>query len=83
VGDDLHGFTQVVALAFALDDVLVNLARGDVVIACQGDVEVALVVAEIKVDFTAVGEDKDFAMSVCGLVTGTVLVMMRRTPWGS
>jgi hypothetical protein len=33
VGDDLHGFTQVVTLAFALDDVLVDLAGGDVVVA--------------------------------------------------
>jgi hypothetical protein len=34
MGDDLYGFTQIVALAFALNDVLVNLASGDIVIAC-------------------------------------------------
>ena len=83
VGDDLHCFTQVVALALALDDVLVDFARGDVVVAGQSDVEVALVVAEIEVDFTAVGEDEDFAMPVCGLVSGAVLVMVKHTPWGS
>ena len=33
VGNDLYGFTQIVALALALDDVLVDLARSDVVIA--------------------------------------------------
>ena len=69
VGDDLHRLAQVVALALALDDVLVDLAGGDVVVAGEGDVEVALVVAEIEVDFAAVGEDKDFAVparcSVC------------------
>jgi len=62
VWDDLYGFTQVVALALALDNVLVDLASGDVVVAGEGDVEVALVVAKIEVDFAAVGEDEYFAM---------------------
>lgn len=66
VGHDLHRLAEIVALALALNDVLVDLARGDVVVAGKGDVEVALVVAEIEVDFTAVGEDEDFAMPVGG-----------------
>jgi hypothetical protein len=53
---------QVVSSALFLDDVLVDLAGGDVVFARQGNVEVALVVAEIEVDFTAVVENKDLAM---------------------
>ena len=62
--DDLYGFTQVVALALAFDNVLVDLASGDVVVAGEGDVEVALVIAKIEVDFAAVGEDEYFAMPV-------------------
>jgi hypothetical protein len=65
IGDvrhDLHGFAEIVAFALALDDMLVDLAGCDVVVAREGDVEVALVVAEIKVDFAAVGKDKDFAV---------------------
>ena len=62
VWDDLYGFTQVVALALAFDNVLVDLASGDVVVAGEGDVEVALVVAKIEVDFAAVGKDEYFAM---------------------
>lgn len=69
VGNDLHGFTQIVALALALDDVLIDLAGGDVVVAGEGDVEVALVVAEIEVDFAAIGEDEDLAVPANGLVT--------------
>lgn len=65
VRHDLHRLAQIVALALALDDMLVDLARGDVVLTRQGDVQVALVVAEIEVDFAAVGEDKDLAMSAC------------------
>lgn len=68
VWDDLNGFTQIVALALAFDDVLVDLAGGDVVVACEGDVEVALVVTEIEVNFAAVGEDEHFAMPIDSLV---------------
>ena len=80
MGNDLYGFTQVVALALALDDVLVDLASGDVVITRQGNVQVALVVAEIEVDFTTVGEDEDFAMPVYYLVSGLMLLVVKRTP---
>jgi hypothetical protein len=44
--------------------VLVDLARGDVVVAREGDVQVALVVAEIEVDLAAVREDEDLAVPV-------------------
>lgn len=68
VRDDLHGLTQIVAPALALDDLLVDLAGRDVVVAGEGDVEVALVIAEIEIDFTAVGEDEDLAVPACCLV---------------
>ena len=59
---DLHRLAEVVALALALDDVLVDLACGDVVVAREGDVEVALIVAQVEVDFAAVGEDEHLAV---------------------
>ena len=64
VRHDLHGFSNVFPSAFLLDYVLVDLAGCDVVLACEGDIEVALVVSEVEVDFTAVVEDKDFAVPV-------------------
>jgi len=77
VWDDLDRLAQVVALALALDDVLVDLAGGNVVVAGQGNVEVALVVAEIEIDLTTVGEDEDFAVparcSVCRLKPQKIL----------
>ena len=60
----LNGLAQVRPLALLLDDMLVYLAGGDVVIACEGDVQVALVVAEIEIDFAAVGENEDLAVPV-------------------
>ena len=63
VWDDLDGFAEVVTLALAVDDVSVNFARCDIVISGEGDVEVALVVSEVEIDFAAVGEDEHFAMS--------------------
>lgn len=53
MGHDLHRLAKVVAAALLLDDVEVDLAGGDVVLAREADREVALVVAEIEVDFAA------------------------------
>jgi hypothetical protein len=53
VGHDLHRLSEIVAAALLLDDVQVDLAGGDVVLAGEADREVALVVAEIEVDLTA------------------------------
>lgn len=73
VRDDLHGAAEVVAATLALDDVVVDLAGGDVVLARQGDVEVALVVSEVEVDLTAVVEDKDLAVPVRAALISAVL----------
>jgi hypothetical protein len=71
VRDDLHRLAEIVAFALALDDMLVDLARRDVVLARQGDVEVALVVAQVEVDFAAVGEDENFAVPARALILHT------------
>lgn len=63
VRHDLDRLSEIIAPALTLDDMLVDLARCDVVLACQGDIEIALVVSEIEVDFSAVVEDKDFTVS--------------------
>lgn len=62
--NDLNGAAEVITATLLLDNVLVDLAGCDVVLASEGDVEIALVVAEIKVDFTAVVKDEDFAVPV-------------------
>jgi len=66
VGDvryDLNRLAEIVADTLSLDDRLVNLARRDVVIACEGCEEVALVVAEIEIHFAAVIRHVDLAVS--------------------
>jgi hypothetical protein len=62
MGHHLDSLAQVVASAFPLDDMLVYLARSDVVFARQGDVEVAFVVSKIKVGFSTVVKDKYFTV---------------------
>lgn len=42
---------------------LVDLARSDVLVTGEGDVEVAFVVSEVQVDFTTVVENVDLAVS--------------------
>ena len=68
VWDNLYGLAQVITLALAFDDVLVDLASGDIVVTSESDVEVAFIVAEIEIDFTTVGEDEDFTVPVCNSV---------------
>jgi hypothetical protein len=45
VRDHLHGLSQIVTATFALNDVLVDLAGSDIVLAGESDIEVAFVVA--------------------------------------
>src|SRR4029077_17984319 len=62
VGDDLHGFAEVVAAAFLGDDLLVDTSGGPVIVAGEFGVSEALVVPEGEVSFGAVVGDEDFAV---------------------
>ena len=62
VRDDLNGLAQIVAAAFLLEDVLVNLPRGEVVEAAELAVRETLVVPEVEVGFRAVVENVNFAV---------------------
>lgn len=59
---NLDSLSEVIAPTLTLDYVLVDLSRCDIALACEGDVEIALVVSEVEVDFSAVIEDKDFTV---------------------
>ena len=60
--DDLHGLAEVVAAALLGDDLLVDAAGGEVVVAREPGVGEALVVAEVEVGLGAVVGDEDFAV---------------------
>ena len=62
VGNDLDGFAEVVAAPLLQDDLLVDAAGGEVVVARERRVGKALVVAEVEVGFRAVVGDKDLAV---------------------
>jgi hypothetical protein len=64
VGDHLHRLAQVVPAPLLADDVLVDLAGGDVVVPRQRHVEEPLVVAEVEVHLAAVIQDVDLAVLV-------------------
>jgi hypothetical protein len=59
---NLNSLSEVVAPPLTLNYVLIDLARCDIILACEGDVEVALVVSEVEIDFSAIVEDKDFTV---------------------
>ncbi len=62
MGDDLDGFAEVVAAALLGDDLLVDAAGGEVVVAGELGVGEALVVAEVEVGLGAVVGDEDLAV---------------------
>ena len=65
VGDvrhDLHGLAEIISATLLLNHIRVNLASGDIVIAPERDVEEALVISEVEVDFATVIENEDLAV---------------------
>src|SRR5256714_1622392 len=62
VGDDLHGLAEVVAAALFLDDLEVDAAGGEIVLARGAHGGEALVVAEVEIGLGAVVGDEDFAV---------------------
>ncbi len=62
VRDDLDGFAEVVAATLFGDDLFVDAASGEVVVAGEAGVGEALVVAEVEVGLGAVVGYEDFAV---------------------
>lgn len=63
---NLNSLSEIVTATLTLDNVLVDLAGGDVLVAREGNVEIALVVSKIEVNFAAVVEDVDFTVPLKG-----------------
>ena len=64
VGHHLDGLAQVVAVALAVDDGLVDAAGGDGVVSCGMDAGEALVVSQVQVGLHAVGRHVALAVLV-------------------
>ena len=62
VGHDLYRLAQVVSAALPLDDLGVDLAESDVVIPGEGDIEVALIVSQVKIDLSTIIQNVDFTV---------------------
>ena len=77
----MHRLSEVVAAALALNDALVDLARGDVVVAAERDVEEALVVAEVEVDLAAIVEDVHLAWGRGGRRSDQRRIIAGRRAW--
>ncbi len=62
VGDDLDGLAEVVSAALLGDDLLVDAAGGEVVVAGEFGVGEALVVAQVEVGLGSIVGDEDLAV---------------------
>jgi hypothetical protein len=59
----LNSFAEIIAATFLAYYVLVDLPSRDVVVAVKGDIQESFVVAQVKIDFSAVGEHEHFPCS--------------------
>src|SRR5580704_4630010 len=64
VGNDLDGFSEVIAAALLGENGFVDAAAGPVIVAGKLDVGEAFVVAEVEVGFSTIVGDKDFAVLI-------------------
>ena len=62
MGYNLDSAAKVLALALVLDNLLVDLAGGDVVVAGKVDTEITLVVAEIEIGLATIMKDEALAV---------------------
>ena len=53
MGHNLNGLSKVVATALLLDDIQIDLAGGDVVLAGEANREIPLVVAQVEINLAA------------------------------
>ena len=60
----LNSLAQVVSLTLLVDDLLVDFACGDVVVAVKGHIQETLVVAQVKINLTTIVQDKNFTWYV-------------------
>jgi hypothetical protein len=60
----LHRLPEVVTTALPIHDILVDLARGDVRVGREGDIEEALVVTKVKIALATVVEHVHLAVLV-------------------
>ena len=79
---NLHRLSEVVSSSLGFDDLHVDLAGCDVVVFREGDVEVSLVVSQVKIDFSSIVEYKDLTMSIRGLVTSFMAMLEVNTLCG-
>ena len=55
---NLHSLTEVVTTTLLLDDLSVDLASRDIIVARQRDIQVALIVSQIQVDLATIVQHK-------------------------
>ena len=64
VGNDLHGAAEIISAPLGREDVLVNPARRDVVVAACGYAGEALVMTKIEIGFRAVVGDENLPVLI-------------------
>lgn len=64
MGNNLHSLSEVVSSAFLLNDTLIYLSGGDVVISSQFYIQKSLIITEIKIDLASVSKHVHLSMFI-------------------
>jgi hypothetical protein len=65
MGDNLNRLPQIISSPLTLNHMLVDLPGCDIMIPSQGDIQISLIISQIKVCFSAIIEDENFSV-LCG-----------------
>ena len=60
--NDLHRFAEIIASTFFVDDRLIDLAAGQIVVTRKNAVRESLVVPEVEIGFRAIVQDVNLAV---------------------
>lgn len=63
-----HRMPGIVSVPLLFYDPLIDLASGDIVFSSKGDIQVALIVSKVEINFTTVVKYKAFSVSIALLV---------------
>jgi hypothetical protein len=78
--NDLNCASEVIATSLLLDNMLVDLAGCDVVLASERNVEITLVVSEVEVYFSAIVKDEHFTVPVQIVLASSSIIFLITYP---
>jgi hypothetical protein len=72
MGNYLHCLSKIISTTFLGNDMVIDLASGDVVVTSKGNAQITFVVAKVQICFRAVVADEHFTVSSIVLINAEI-----------